>query len=444
MMYKNDKDQIQTEWVVLRPDVSWLKGDRSSYSGEIIIKDWLGGTKKAYHMVKGKAMLPAQVNGKVNTTMETTCIKYAYNRRVECAASTSALKPGQDKTNIIVVKASACYERVEFFECTTVNDYTVDHFTIDPEVDMFAGATDAEDYVPVTNCGEEFGIPCTGLEDNPLPATYVDPYPNLFSRIVALGSALNLDEGTQQFLWDNPFMVSEAESGVYEYTADSEPLDDVKTGILAAQVVAQSSLAPDDWDDVIAAAIDVILPGTYPFTKGTVIPYIKAQYVLELDKDPGLATETWPIPFSAAPYPVGRINAAYRAVKEFMHMGLAVAGLVPLIGDICDLTDGMLYSLEGDWGNASLSLASSIPFAGVIPATARIIKVGHEMKAFKMVDGMWHFTRNSAKWRQALGIAGNSSYIGHHIIPLSLETETIVQKATPGAIRRILRRYKID
>ena len=47
-----------------------------------------------------------------------------------------------------------------------------------------------------------------------------------------------------------------------------------------------------------------------------------------------------------------------------VHNTLAVAGMVPVIGEPLDLLDAALYTLEGDYGGAALAGASVVPFMG--------------------------------------------------------------------------------
>ncbi|WP_316848599.1 hypothetical protein, partial [Pedobacter psychrodurus] len=45
-MYKDTIQTIHVEWIILYPDSLWLYGDRSRYTGHIIVKDWDGKTIK--------------------------------------------------------------------------------------------------------------------------------------------------------------------------------------------------------------------------------------------------------------------------------------------------------------------------------------------------------------------------------------------------------------
>lgn len=59
-----------------------------------------------------------------------------------------------------------------------------------------------------------------------------------------------------------------------------------------------------------------------------------------------------------------RLWSFYSSISEGLHLALDFIGLVPVGGEIADLTNGILYTLEGDGINATLSFAAMIPVAG--------------------------------------------------------------------------------
>ncbi|MFD3328696.1 polymorphic toxin-type HINT domain-containing protein [Streptomyces sp. NPDC058701] len=60
------------------------------------------------------------------------------------------------------------------------------------------------------------------------------------------------------------------------------------------------------------------------------------------------------------------------AVNKYGHTALDVAGMIPVIGEVADLANGVWYAAQGDWKNAAISFASMIPVAGAAIAGARI------------------------------------------------------------------------
>ncbi|MEV6491585.1 polymorphic toxin-type HINT domain-containing protein, partial [Actinoplanes sp. NPDC051633] len=61
------------------------------------------------------------------------------------------------------------------------------------------------------------------------------------------------------------------------------------------------------------------------------------------------------------------------SLSDIGHAALDVAGLVPGVGEVADLANAAWYAAEGDYGNAALSAASAIPFAGY---AASAVKAG--------------------------------------------------------------------
>lgn len=49
--------------------------------------------------------------------------------------------------------------------------------------------------------------------------------------------------------------------------------------------------------------------------------------------------------------------------------------------------------------------------------------------AVKKVNNLWHFTRNSKKFRAGLGLVVGDGKFGHHIIPFIKQDNPLIQKA---------------
>ena len=89
------------------------------------------------------------------------------------------------------------------------------------------------------------------------------------------------------------------------------------------------------------------------------------------DVDPALFAYAWAIEvaFLKAENPswpnwkIG-LYAFGSILLEDIHGVLDVAGLLPVAGEIADLTNGVIYTLEGEGLNAALSFSAAIPFAG--------------------------------------------------------------------------------
>lgn len=115
-----------------------------------------------------------------------------------------------------------------------------------------------------------------------------------------------------------------------------------------------------------------------------------------------------------------------RAQKEGLHFGLDAAGMAPGVGIVFDVLNGIIYTVEMDWGNATLSYTAAIPIAGQWVTTAkwakRTIQLSNGkkvyLKAYNLIDGTIKFS-NRGQLRKVLEIT-DSSIHAHHLIPYSL------------------------
>ena len=136
-----------------------------------------------------------------------------------------------------------------------------------------------------------------------------------------------------------------------------------------------------------------------------------------------------------------RAKCLYYASKDIIHIGLDAFGLIPVLGEVADLTNGVLYTIEGDKINAALSYAGTVPLTGWAATGIKYavkIKTAYGMSnKVKLVwkvlaDGTIYFGTNNtcrAQLRKALGMIVGNLNQAHHIIPLNLQSNTIVQKA---------------
>ena len=124
----------------------------------------------------------------------------------------------------------------------------------------------------------------------------------------------------------------------------------------------------------------------------------------------------------------------WKAISGSVHTILDAAGLVPVVGEIADITNGIIYTLEGDLVNASLSYAGAIPFAGWFATgakyavmTVRTVRgVDMILTFYKRADGLIGFGARSAL---AKVIGKRAGFEAHHIIPWAIRENPVVQKA---------------
>ncbi|MEM6515345.1 MAG: hypothetical protein AAF688_04110, partial [Bacteroidota bacterium] len=130
-----------------------------------------------------------------------------------------------------------------------------------------------------------------------------------------------------------------------------------------------------------------------------------------------------------------RGRCIWYATKDIIHISLDVFGLIPVVGEVADLTNGLIYAIEGDNLNATLSVTSAIPFVGWgSTATKYAIKVTNTIsnQTTKLV---WKITAAGVEFgsrsqlRKVLGLLPGNPNQAHHIVPWSLRGKEIVQLA---------------
>ena len=84
-------------------------------------------------------------------------------------------------------------------------------------------------------------------------------------------------------------------------------------------------------------------------------------------------------------------GSIHKALSEPIHNMLQLAGVV---ADPADLVDALLYSLEGEYGEAALSMASVAPIVGNAirskKAITKLKKLGEKTVTVHRGYGMWH------------------------------------------------------
>ncbi|MBK6933099.1 MAG: AHH domain-containing protein [Saprospirales bacterium] len=127
-------------------------------------------------------------------------------------------------------------------------------------------------------------------------------------------------------------------------------------------------------------------------------------------------------------------QATWNVIGSGVHLLLDGAGLFPGIGEIADLTSGVIYFIEGDHVNGTLSLAAMVPFAGwsatgvkfarksVTGASGRKITLGYVMDTAGKID-----FGNSGQLRTV--IKPLASEQAHHLIPWASRQHEVVQAA---------------
>ena len=123
----------------------------------------------------------------------------------------------------------------------------------------------------------------------------------------------------------------------------------------------------------------------------------------------------------------------YESSKSVIHIALDGFGLIPVGGEIADLVNGVLYTIEGDGLNATLSYASAVPIIGWTAAGTKFgvriasTATGVTKLVWKVTGTVIEFG-NSGQLRKVLNVT-SSALQAHHLIPWASRGKMAIQKA---------------
>ena len=132
------------------------------------------------------------------------------------------------------------------------------------------------------------------------------------------------------------------------------------------------------------------------------------------------------------------LKVYWEASKSAIHLTLDAFGLIPVYGEIADLSNGVLYAIEGDGLNASLSVASAVPIIGWASVGTKygimilVTVTGKTKLVWKIVNNVIQFG-DRGQLRKVLNLAVGNPFIAHHIMPWALQTKTVIQRAAKYA-----------
>ena len=268
--------------------------------------------------------------------------------------------------------------------------------------------------------------PCVRIADNNARLPVTDPcgsqpwmpVTNEYTSVVTyLATALELTSEQKNWLINNSDVGNTINELLKEYGLSSE----TRTASVITIDAARNSLIKGPFDIDHYSKIQSYLPNSSQFSTGTISPiywiHFMAQCAMIRADHPEWST----------------LRVYWEATSEIIHTGLDIIGMVPVVGEIADLTNGILYTIEGDGVNASLSFAATLPVAGWAATTAKYAK-----KTIYALDG----TKRTLKWlkktgdiidfgdrnllRKILGLT--DSQIAHHIIPWEMKEHKLIQK----------------
>ncbi|HCL05785.1 MAG TPA: hypothetical protein DHW64_07405 [Chitinophagaceae bacterium] len=214
-----------------------------------------------------------------------------------------------------------------------------------------------------------------------------------------------------------------------------DPLDDGSFPIYPSQdAIIASKVA-------IASAMNNLISGPFDNNHWNTI----SSYIPNSSNYPNIPPHFWSWFKMKAAYTKFKVGSAIafdiflRSSFDNLHSTLDIIGLVPGIGEIADLTNGFIYTIQGEGTNATLSYLSAIPIAGWfasgVKAAGKVIDVSSTGKKVSL-----HLTRigddihfgSKRKLREVLGLEKGNPLVAHHVIPVDLRNHDLVQLAAKG------------
>jgi hypothetical protein len=86
-----------------------------------------------------------------------------------------------------------------------------------------------------------------------------------------------------------------------------------------------------------------------------------------------------------------------RSWWSYGHEVLDGLGLIPVIGEIADVANGIWYAVEGEWGYAGISFIAVVPVVG---DAGKVAKYGHK------IVHVTHYGRMTDKYGNVIGASG--------------------------------------
>jgi hypothetical protein len=116
------------------------------------------------------------------------------------------------------------------------------------------------------------------------------------------------------------------------------------------------------------------------------------------------------------------MNATWNVLVEKVHFALDAVGLVPGYGEVADLANGIIYTIQGEGPQATLSFAAAVPVLGWTATGAKygykittVLGKSTTLRWFADASGTISFG-SSSQLRGVIGLTDPAQQ-AHHLIP---------------------------
>jgi hypothetical protein len=287
-------------------------------------------------------------------------------------------------------------------------------------------------YTPLAYPGQMNGLSWLWWENN----SGTIPSSVHLNNMMALINTLNPTNSQANWLASHSSEANDLYQSIDDYMNLDPISPDVFPTVPANEIITTTKITID-------AAINNLINGSYNINhlNSIIIPYFPNQQANATIIDPKYwAYFALQCVLIKAEHPGwSNIRVYWAATSETIHILLDGAGMIPVIGEIADLANGIIYTIEGDGVNAVLSFSATIPIVGWGPTVAKYAKKAitaldgstRTLKWLKRTDGTIDFGDRSLL-RKVLGLEKGDSKAAHHIIPWAKADHRAVQKAAQG------------
>jgi len=235
--------------------------------------------------------------------------------------------------------------------------------------------------------------------------------------VLALETKISLTQAQRSWLSANPYVAVEILEGLVDQ-------NEITAEIISASLITIEMSMANKLDETLDYQHESIITSNMPSYPG---PFPILQYNIALKTT---------IAMLKAEHPEwNKVRLYWESTKEIVHTGLDIIGLFPVAGEVADLLNGVIYSIEGEGTLAALSYASAAPFLGWWTAGSkfswRVINTsgGKSLLKFTRLSNqkVWFGTRGQL--RKVVGLKVGDAKQAHHIIPWEFTEHNVVQLA---------------
>lgn len=156
--------------------------------------------------------------------------------------------------------------------------------------------------------------------------------------------------------------------------------------------------------------------------------YLEKKWITEKNAFPTLTTKAGLL-----------VQAYWNVIDDVAHVSLDICGLIPAFGEGCDMANGILYTIEGDYTNASFSYAAMVPFTGWAATGTKYIGYAVKGRTGRMINLVVEKSKtgivlfgNRDQLRRAIHLT-DPTLAAHHIIPWSSSINPLIQNIAKNA-----------